>query len=77
MLYAYLGWVGRTDFLITNGQCNGFVVIPLQPGRFHDDQFLWMRHEVMNKFLFESPAGEIAKRMTRSGSSFSSFLVLP
>ncbi|CAM6089651.1 unnamed protein product [Calypogeia fissa] len=41
-------------------------VKPGEPGRFHDDQFLWMRYDVANKFLFESPAGEIAKRMTRA-----------
>ncbi|KAG6556622.1 hypothetical protein Mapa_001563 [Marchantia paleacea] len=41
-------------------------VKPGQPGRFHDDQFLWMRSEVMKKFIFESPAGELAKRMSRA-----------
>ncbi|CAK9206065.1 unnamed protein product [Sphagnum troendelagicum] len=36
-----------------------------EPGRFHDDQFLWLRHEPMRRFIFESPAAEIAKHMMR------------
>ncbi|KAJ7548185.1 hypothetical protein O6H91_07G001400 [Diphasiastrum complanatum] len=38
---------------------------PGQPGRFHDDQFLWQRHETMHKFIHESPAAQIARRMMR------------
>ncbi|KAL3698540.1 hypothetical protein R1sor_012616 [Riccia sorocarpa] len=41
-------------------------VKPGEPGRFHDDQFLWMRYEVMKRFIFESPAAEIATRMSRA-----------
>ncbi|KAL3682245.1 hypothetical protein R1sor_000267 [Riccia sorocarpa] len=41
-------------------------VEPGKPGRFHDDQFLWMRHEVMKRFIFESPAAEIARRLSRA-----------
>lgn len=41
-------------------------VKPGEPGRFHDDQFLWHRHETMRRFVFESPAADIARRMTRS-----------
>ena len=36
-----------------------------QPGRFHDDQFLWRRHETMRRFVYESPAAEIARHMMR------------
>ncbi|KAL3683065.1 hypothetical protein R1sor_001087 [Riccia sorocarpa] len=41
-------------------------VKPGEPGRFHDDQFLWMRFEVMKKFIYESPAAEIARRLSRA-----------
>ncbi|XP_024531861.1 uncharacterized protein LOC112346643 [Selaginella moellendorffii] len=40
-------------------------VKPGEPGRFHDDQFLWLRHNTMRSFIFESPVGEIAKGMMR------------
>jgi ectoine hydroxylase-related dioxygenase (phytanoyl-CoA dioxygenase family) len=40
-------------------------VKPGEPGRFHDDQFLWRRHETMRHFIHESPAAEIARRMMR------------
>ncbi|KAL3687623.1 hypothetical protein R1sor_013932 [Riccia sorocarpa] len=39
-----------------------------KPGRFHDDQFLWMRSEVMKRFIFDSPAAEIARRMKITAS---------
>ncbi|KAL3698588.1 hypothetical protein R1sor_012664 [Riccia sorocarpa] len=41
-------------------------VKPGEPGRFHDDQFLWMRYDVMKRFIFESPAAEIARQMSRA-----------
>ncbi|KAL2629524.1 hypothetical protein R1flu_014210 [Riccia fluitans] len=41
-------------------------VKPGQPGRFHDDQFIWLRSDVMKKFIFESPAAEIARRLSRA-----------
>uniref|UniRef100_A0A7I4ADD0 Phytanoyl-CoA dioxygenase n=1 Tax=Physcomitrium patens TaxID=3218 RepID=A0A7I4ADD0_PHYPA len=37
----------------------------VKPGRFHDDQFLWRRHETMRRFIYESPAAEIARQMMR------------
>ncbi|KAG0578405.1 hypothetical protein KC19_4G020300 [Ceratodon purpureus] len=40
-------------------------VKPGEPGRFHDDQFLWRRHETMRRFVYESPAAEIARHMMR------------
>lgn len=40
-------------------------VKPGEPGRFHDDQFLWRRHETMRRFIHDSPAAEIARRMMR------------
>ncbi|OAE19310.1 hypothetical protein AXG93_1860s1190 [Marchantia polymorpha subsp. ruderalis] len=36
----------------------------VRPGRFHDDQFLWIRSEAMKRFIFESPAGELAKQLS-------------
>lgn len=41
-------------------------VKPGEPGRFHDDQFLWHRHETMRRFIFESPAAEIVRQMSRA-----------
>lgn len=35
-------------------------------GRFHDDQFLWMRHDAFRAFVHESGAGAIAARAMRS-----------
>eukprot|EP00271_Cylindrocystis_brebissonii_P016269 TRINITY_DN39637_c0_g1_i1.p1 TRINITY_DN39637_c0_g1~~TRINITY_DN39637_c0_g1_i1.p1 ORF type:complete len:311 (-),score=40.55 TRINITY_DN39637_c0_g1_i1:385-1317(-) len=39
-----------------------------EPGRFHDDQFLWHRHEEAREFVFKSPAAEIARQMARAKS---------
>eukprot|EP00898_Chlorokybus_atmophyticus_P008742 jgi/Chlat1/886/Chrsp107S01330 len=37
-------------------------------GRFHDDQFLWRRHDAFERYVFDSPAPAIAQRMMRSST---------
>ena len=39
---------------------------PGQSGRFFGDLDLWQRHDTFRRFLFESPAAEIAARIMRS-----------
>ncbi|MGE0724129.1 MAG: phytanoyl-CoA dioxygenase family protein [Alphaproteobacteria bacterium] len=39
---------------------------PGKPGRFFGDLDLWRRHEDFRRFVFESPAAEIAARVMRS-----------
>eukprot|EP00245_Coleochaete_scutata_P013335 TRINITY_DN5396_c0_g1_i1.p1 TRINITY_DN5396_c0_g1~~TRINITY_DN5396_c0_g1_i1.p1 ORF type:complete len:242 (+),score=35.22 TRINITY_DN5396_c0_g1_i1:228-953(+) len=39
---------------------------PGEPGRFHDDQFLWQRHPQVRNFIFESATAHIAAQMMRS-----------
>lgn len=38
-------------------------------GRFHDDQFLWLRHEAFREYVTRSGAGAIAARAMRSRSA--------
>ena len=38
-------------------------------GRFHDDQFLWHRHEAFEEFVLRSGAGALAARAMRSSSA--------
>jgi ectoine hydroxylase-related dioxygenase (phytanoyl-CoA dioxygenase family) len=37
-----------------------------ETGRFFHDTFIWQRNEVCRRFVFESPAAEIAAKMMRS-----------
>ena len=41
-------------------------VQPGEPGRFHDDQFLWKRHAVFEDFVFNSPAAALAQAVSGS-----------
>ena len=34
---------------------------PGPPGRFHDDQFLWRRHDTFKQFIFDSPAAAVRR----------------
>jgi ectoine hydroxylase-related dioxygenase (phytanoyl-CoA dioxygenase family) len=38
-------------------------------GRFHDDQFLWMRHEAFRRYVLDSGAAAIAARALGSSSA--------
>jgi hypothetical protein len=39
---------------------------PALAGRFHDDQFLWRRHDTFRDFVFNSQAAALAQAVTGS-----------
>ncbi|KAJ1631059.1 hypothetical protein T492DRAFT_906262 [Pavlovales sp. CCMP2436] len=49
--------------------CDEHAAAAQSGGRFHDDQFLWTRHEAFRRFVTESGAGAIAARALGSSSA--------
>jgi ectoine hydroxylase-related dioxygenase (phytanoyl-CoA dioxygenase family) len=44
-----------------------------EPGRFHDDQFLWRRHATARDFVHHSPAAALAQALAAPGRAMSIF----